>query len=228
MAVLRQAIAEGGTTLNDFADGEGRSGYFQVSLSVYDREGEPCLRVRTARAADRPVQPQHLLLPRLPEMTRGRVESRPMRDDPGLPPLSTGGSGAGPARWWPPFRRSTSAGGRRRPSFSCGELVRHLVQSEGFWRRLNVEAVKGRAFDPFGLSGDGREQDGAPSGRRTWPRAGSEKLGATFAECLELWLPIQARTEEELAAHLPRSSSQSVEVDHPLLAHPFFRSGRRS
>jgi formamidopyrimidine-DNA glycosylase len=42
VAVLRQAIDEGGTTLNDFADGEGRSGYFQVSLSVYDREGAPC------------------------------------------------------------------------------------------------------------------------------------------------------------------------------------------
>jgi formamidopyrimidine-DNA glycosylase len=42
--VLGQAIAQGGTTLNDFADGEGRSGYFQVSLAVYDREGEPCLR----------------------------------------------------------------------------------------------------------------------------------------------------------------------------------------
>ena len=40
--VLRQAIAEGGTTLNDFADGEGRSGYFQVALSAYGREGEPC------------------------------------------------------------------------------------------------------------------------------------------------------------------------------------------
>jgi formamidopyrimidine-DNA glycosylase len=45
-AVLRQAIVEGGTTLNDFADGEGRSGYFQVSLAVYDREGEPCLTCR--------------------------------------------------------------------------------------------------------------------------------------------------------------------------------------
>jgi formamidopyrimidine-DNA glycosylase len=43
MAVLRQAISQGGTTLNDFADGEGRSGYFQVSLTVYDREGESCL-----------------------------------------------------------------------------------------------------------------------------------------------------------------------------------------
>ena len=42
VAVLSRAIAEGGTTLNDFADGEGRSGYFQVSLSAYGRDGEPC------------------------------------------------------------------------------------------------------------------------------------------------------------------------------------------
>ncbi|MFP5285110.1 MAG: zinc finger domain-containing protein, partial [Thermoanaerobaculia bacterium] len=42
VAVLRQAIGQGGTTLNDFADGEGNSGYFQVSLGVYGREGEPC------------------------------------------------------------------------------------------------------------------------------------------------------------------------------------------
>lgn len=44
VAVLSQAIAEGGTTLNDFRNGAGESGYFQVSLAVYDREGEPCLR----------------------------------------------------------------------------------------------------------------------------------------------------------------------------------------
>lgn len=42
IAVLRQAITQGGTTLNDFADGEGNSGYFQVSLGVYGRAGEPC------------------------------------------------------------------------------------------------------------------------------------------------------------------------------------------
>ncbi len=50
VAVLRQAISQGGTTLNDFADGEGNSGYFQVSLNVYDREGEPC------RSCGRPVR----------------------------------------------------------------------------------------------------------------------------------------------------------------------------
>ncbi len=42
--VLAAAIAEGGTTLNDFTDGLGEEGFFQVSLRVYDREGEPCPR----------------------------------------------------------------------------------------------------------------------------------------------------------------------------------------
>jgi len=42
--VLECAIVEGGTTLNDFTNGLGEEGYFQVSLRVYDRAGEPCLR----------------------------------------------------------------------------------------------------------------------------------------------------------------------------------------
>lgn len=46
--VLQGAIDQGGTTLNDFADGEGNSGYFQVSLAAYGREGEPCRRCRRA------------------------------------------------------------------------------------------------------------------------------------------------------------------------------------
>jgi formamidopyrimidine-DNA glycosylase len=45
--VLARAIEEGGTTLNDFVDGEGNPGYFQVSLAVYDRESEPCARCGT-------------------------------------------------------------------------------------------------------------------------------------------------------------------------------------
>lgn len=42
-AVLRRAIAQGGTTLRDFVAGDGRPGYFKQRLKVYDREGEPCL-----------------------------------------------------------------------------------------------------------------------------------------------------------------------------------------
>jgi len=41
---LSQAIDQGGTTLNDFTDALGESGYFKVSLAVYDREGESCQR----------------------------------------------------------------------------------------------------------------------------------------------------------------------------------------
>ena len=42
--VLRDAIEAGGTTLRDFADGNGRPGYFQLDLDVYGRAGEPCRR----------------------------------------------------------------------------------------------------------------------------------------------------------------------------------------
>jgi formamidopyrimidine-DNA glycosylase len=45
-AVLREAIRRGGTTLNDFADGAGEPGYFQIALRVYDRAGEACRRCR--------------------------------------------------------------------------------------------------------------------------------------------------------------------------------------
>ncbi len=46
--VLERAIRAGGTTLNDFADGTGAAGYFQVELAVYGREGEPCPRCGAA------------------------------------------------------------------------------------------------------------------------------------------------------------------------------------
>ena len=40
--VLKAAIKQGGTTLRDFTDGEGKPGYFRLSLQVYGRAGEPC------------------------------------------------------------------------------------------------------------------------------------------------------------------------------------------
>jgi formamidopyrimidine-DNA glycosylase len=42
--VLTEAIQKGGTTLNDFVNSDGESGYFQLMLAVYGREGEPCLK----------------------------------------------------------------------------------------------------------------------------------------------------------------------------------------
>ena len=42
--VLAKAIEQGGTTLRDFVDGNGKPGYFQQQLLVYGREAEPCSR----------------------------------------------------------------------------------------------------------------------------------------------------------------------------------------
>lgn len=41
--VLKKAISAGGTTLRDFVSAEGSAGYFQQSLLVYGRGGQPCL-----------------------------------------------------------------------------------------------------------------------------------------------------------------------------------------
>jgi len=41
--VLQQAINQGGTTLRDFVNEQGKPGYFQQSLAVYGRENEKCV-----------------------------------------------------------------------------------------------------------------------------------------------------------------------------------------
>ncbi|MES2943931.1 MAG: bifunctional DNA-formamidopyrimidine glycosylase/DNA-(apurinic or apyrimidinic site) lyase [Pseudomonadota bacterium] len=40
--VLAQAVAKGGSTLKDFSNAQGESGYFQLDAMVYDRAGLPC------------------------------------------------------------------------------------------------------------------------------------------------------------------------------------------
>jgi formamidopyrimidine-DNA glycosylase len=44
---LLKAIQAGGTTLRDFQNADGMPGYFQQTLNVYGRQGEPCQRCRT-------------------------------------------------------------------------------------------------------------------------------------------------------------------------------------
>jgi formamidopyrimidine-DNA glycosylase len=46
--VLSEAIQARGTTIDDYRDGEGESGGFQIRLQVYGRGGEPCYRCGTA------------------------------------------------------------------------------------------------------------------------------------------------------------------------------------
>jgi formamidopyrimidine-DNA glycosylase len=45
--VLQEAIREGGTTLRDYVNAEGRPGYFRQQLYVYERTDEPCRRCAT-------------------------------------------------------------------------------------------------------------------------------------------------------------------------------------
>ena len=40
--VLQRAIAQGGTTLRDFSQADGRPGYFEQQLHVYGRKKQPC------------------------------------------------------------------------------------------------------------------------------------------------------------------------------------------
>jgi formamidopyrimidine-DNA glycosylase len=45
--VLEHAIARGGSSISDYRDGLGRSGWFQIEHRVYDRAGEPCRKCAT-------------------------------------------------------------------------------------------------------------------------------------------------------------------------------------
>ena len=47
LAVLRQAIKAGGSSINDYVDAEGRAGFFQLKHKVYGREGKPCFICKT-------------------------------------------------------------------------------------------------------------------------------------------------------------------------------------
>jgi formamidopyrimidine-DNA glycosylase len=46
--ILKRAIRQGGTTVNNYLNSRGETGLFQVELMVYGREGEPCRRCGSA------------------------------------------------------------------------------------------------------------------------------------------------------------------------------------
>lgn len=54
--VLEDALASGGSTLQDYRTVDGATGYFQHRFAVYERAGEPCLAPRCAGTIQRIVQ----------------------------------------------------------------------------------------------------------------------------------------------------------------------------
>lgn len=62
--VLTRALARGGSTLRDFSNAHGESGYFQLDAMVYDRAGEPCRVCQTPIRAIRQGQRATFFCPR--------------------------------------------------------------------------------------------------------------------------------------------------------------------
>ena len=102
----------------------------------------------------------------------------------------------------------------REDAFSCGEVVRHLIQAERFWRRLLADAVAGQAWDPFGLDGAVRERM-ETFRPRNFAFAQRDSELATFAACLARWEQVQGDTEAAFAAFTDETLA-TVEVVHPI------------
>jgi len=99
-------------------------------------------------------------------------------------------------------------------AFSCGDLVRHLMQAEIFWSRLLTTAAGGETYDPFGFEGSAEER--LSDFRKPNLEASHQgRLGESVGECLSRWGEIQERTQREFAA-LRDSALHDILVRHPL------------
>ena len=69
VAVLKAAIALGGSSVSDYVDADGVRGFFQLEHRVYMRTGEPCLVCGTADPKDCGGWPGYALLQQMPALT---------------------------------------------------------------------------------------------------------------------------------------------------------------
>lgn len=99
-------------------------------------------------------------------------------------------------------------------AFSCGDLVRHMMQAEAFWSRLLTTAAAGETYDPFGLEGSSEER--LQTFRKPNLEASHQgSFGQSVSECLARWTEIEDRTQRGFAA-LADSALHEVWVKHPL------------
>jgi uncharacterized damage-inducible protein DinB len=98
-------------------------------------------------------------------------------------------------------------------TFRLGDLVRHLMQAEVFWRKLMEHAARGEDWDPFGLPGPPRERIAAFAPRNL-EVSRSDKYGADLEACRSRWASIQADTEAALAA--VAADQWERDIHHPL------------
>jgi uncharacterized damage-inducible protein DinB len=99
-------------------------------------------------------------------------------------------------------------------AFSCGELVRHMIQSDLFWARMLGAAARGEVLDPFQLTGDAEERMSAFRGSNL-ASAQRPNLGSTFADLLAAWEAIDAKVEEAMGEISERAIAE-LDFEHPL------------
>jgi uncharacterized damage-inducible protein DinB len=100
-------------------------------------------------------------------------------------------------------------------AFSCGDIVRHLMQAEQVFGLLLAAAGRGEAWDPWQMTGSGEER--LRSARRAiLDGAGTVELGTTPAACLEHWHTLRGETEAALAT-VPDAALTNA-VEHPVTA----------
>jgi uncharacterized damage-inducible protein DinB len=97
--------------------------------------------------------------------------------------------------------------------FTCGGLVRHLIQAEIFWAGLLKTSVAGEVYDPLGLPGSFEERMESFRDINVGASRG-DALGSTAAECLESWNGVQEKMEG-LIAGLDATALETRGV-HPL------------
>ncbi|MEZ5332222.1 MAG: DinB family protein [Thermoanaerobaculia bacterium] len=99
-------------------------------------------------------------------------------------------------------------------AFSCGELVRHMIQADLFWARMLGAAARGEVYDPFRLAGDAEQRMSAfrepnlESSRRS-------SLGSSFGELLTAWDSIEEKVRVALG-EVTEEQIAEVEMEHPL------------
>jgi uncharacterized damage-inducible protein DinB len=98
-------------------------------------------------------------------------------------------------------------------AFSCGDIVRHLMQAEEMFRLFLAAGGRGEPWDPWQMTGTG--EDRLRSARRAiLDGAGASELGTTAAACLAQWQAMEAETEAALATVTDQALANVVE--HPV------------
>lgn len=100
-------------------------------------------------------------------------------------------------------------------AFSCGDLIRHLMQAEIFWTRVIEHGARGETYDPFAMPETPGVERMTAFRQPNLAAAHDPKYGTGVEECLAKWREISAQTERRMAA-IPDAALHERRLTHPL------------